>query len=428
MTSFRVSDDGKKRLKGGAWRQGNFPHRAPAGGVRTRTDAARLGIAAPAVPAGFAAVAGTEAVALSWSLVPGAIQYKVKRGLSAAGPFTTVAIVTGTSHNDTGLAAGTQYHYVVTAENQSGGSTQASVQSATPASAIPSYTKFRITLTGVGDNNNWQFGADSGRPQFGAYASNDASGTNLFVGKVDTVTNTGTVVWDGAQGAFATTGGSNRPYGAQGATITVNLTSAVAPGSFYVDNYIAEAPRYQITSFQIHGSNDGSNWTLLSTVTDCGGITDVKVQSGQTKSYHFLSGSLGTMFQTAGNDASLAFDNDPATYWGSTAFGTTPSNANEGVGKEFTSGRVLKAYGIRVPANDGNAPDDWEFQGSNNGSTWTTLDTRTVQGANLGSNFNKVLYYPIATGSQGSYSQYRIRITKRYNGNYARIAELRLLG
>jgi len=57
-----------------------------------------------------------------------------------------------------------------------------------------------------------------------------------------------------------------------------------------------------------------------------------------------------------------------------------------------------------VPERD---PKDWQFQGSNNGLTWTTLDTRSDQ------NFvyrYQTITYPIASPS--SYRYYRVNVTQ----------------
>lgn len=88
---------------------------------------------APAAPAALTATAGNAQVSLSWTASAGATSYNVKRALSAAGPFTTVAAnVSGTSYVNTGLTNGTTYYYVVSAVNAVGESANSAVKSAVP--------------------------------------------------------------------------------------------------------------------------------------------------------------------------------------------------------------------------------------------------------------------------------------------------------
>jgi fibronectin type 3 domain-containing protein/regulation of enolase protein 1 (concanavalin A-like superfamily) len=94
----------------------------------------------PAVPTGFAAVAGNAQVSLSWSAATYATSYNVKRATTAGGPYTTVASPSGTSAIDTGLTNGTTYYYVVTAVDlagESGNSAEANAKPLPPIPAVP---------------------------------------------------------------------------------------------------------------------------------------------------------------------------------------------------------------------------------------------------------------------------------------------------
>ncbi|MBN2686454.1 MAG: carbohydrate-binding protein [Pontiellaceae bacterium] len=72
---------------------------------------------APSFPTGLSAEeSGKTGAVLSWDAVSGATSYKVKRSMALGGPYTTVASgVTDTSYTDSGLIAGMQYYYVVSA-------------------------------------------------------------------------------------------------------------------------------------------------------------------------------------------------------------------------------------------------------------------------------------------------------------------------
>lgn len=95
------------------------------------------GATAPAAPTALSATAGNAQISLSWTASAGATSYNVKRGLSASGPFTTVAAnVSGISYTNIGLTNGTTYYYVVSAVNAVGESANSNVASATPQSVV----------------------------------------------------------------------------------------------------------------------------------------------------------------------------------------------------------------------------------------------------------------------------------------------------
>ncbi len=77
----------------------------------------------PPAPTGLAAMPqGVDSIALSWSAVPGAVEYHVYRSASSGGPYSLIQTVAApaTGHVDDGLEPGTPYVYVVraaTAEN-----------------------------------------------------------------------------------------------------------------------------------------------------------------------------------------------------------------------------------------------------------------------------------------------------------------------
>jgi hypothetical protein len=74
---------------------------------------------APAVPIGLNVVSASPAgIELIWTANvgdPTLYGYEVRRGASTGGPYTTLALVTGTSYVDTDVAAGLTYYYVVRA-------------------------------------------------------------------------------------------------------------------------------------------------------------------------------------------------------------------------------------------------------------------------------------------------------------------------
>jgi glycosidase/fibronectin type 3 domain-containing protein len=78
---------------------------------------------APAVPGGLkVGSASPSEIGLAWDAVSGDSSlygYEVRRSTSQSGPYTTLALVTGTSYTDANVAQGTAYFYRVRAVDQS---------------------------------------------------------------------------------------------------------------------------------------------------------------------------------------------------------------------------------------------------------------------------------------------------------------------
>jgi subtilisin family serine protease len=87
----------------------------------------------PGAPTSLTALAGDKQIKLTWVAGANATQYRIKRGTSAGGPYTTIASsVRGVQYTDTGLTNGTTYYYVISAGNVLGESGLSNEASATP--------------------------------------------------------------------------------------------------------------------------------------------------------------------------------------------------------------------------------------------------------------------------------------------------------
>lgn len=126
--------------------------------------------------------------------------------------------------------------------------------------------------------------------------------------------------------------------------------------------------------------------------------------------------------------ASAAFDNSISTYWRD----NTPDTVSRSswIHYAFSNGirRTIASYAIQAfdgtPPKRDSDPADWDLLGSNDGITWTTLDTRNNQ------SFTRGQRRIFTVAQPGNYGQYRLnirRVRSPANTTYAQMAELELL-
>jgi alpha-galactosidase len=94
--------------------------------------ASALACAPPLAPLGVIAVPSAQTVIVSWNPVAGASGYSVARALSST-PFSIIATgLTATNYTDRNVSSGTNYSYVVFANNSCAQSSQSAYANATP--------------------------------------------------------------------------------------------------------------------------------------------------------------------------------------------------------------------------------------------------------------------------------------------------------
>ncbi|MGO4272421.1 hypothetical protein AB4Z22_21710, partial [Paenibacillus sp. TAF58] len=104
---------------------------------------------APAVPVDFATTANDGSVELSWTAVPGAASYSLKRGDTLGGPYTALTSgLTSTTYKDTTVTNGKVYYYVVSAVNSNGESPPTDELIVSPARVVT------VAQDGSGDFTN----------------------------------------------------------------------------------------------------------------------------------------------------------------------------------------------------------------------------------------------------------------------------------
>jgi len=114
-----------------------------------------------------------------------------------------------------------------------------------------------------------------------------------------------------------------------------------------------------------------------------------------------------------------AFDGELDTDWGST---DVPP---QWVRYQFSIARTIRQYTITATDNAfdlPNTPKDWLFQGSNNGTDWTTLDSRSNED---GWSASETRTYQFANST--AYLYYRIYVTANNGGDYVWIAEIEMM-
>ena len=120
----------------------------------------------------------------------------------------------------------------------------------------------------------------------------------------------------------------------------------------------------------------------------------------------------------ASHPASHAFDGSTSTYWSTTAAHPTGT-----LRVLFPNYRSIGGYQLRAVTGLADAaPNGWTFQGSNDGSAWTTLDTQAAQVFASG----ELKTYPLTSASIFKY--FRINVTvNNGNADYVAVAEFDLL-
>jgi hypothetical protein len=111
------------------------------------------------------------------------------------------------------------------------------------------------------------------------------------------------------------------------------------------------------------------------------------------------SGAAAASSVNGGQAAWLAFDRNTGTFWQSTV-------QSAWLSYNFPTGKIIKIYGFFTPTNNNTSPKTWTFEGSNNGSTWTTLDTQT----NFVTGVSTFYSFDISANTT-SYTYYRINVT-----------------
>lgn len=170
----------------------------------------------------------------------------------------------------------------------------------------------------------------------------------------------------------------------------------------------------------------GADLTITTALTVTGNFT---ATGTNVINYHVLEETGYGSEQTTGGtasaatedaapeDAAAAFDNNFNTKWVATG------DADSWLKYQFTSAKTITKY-VLTTGNDApdRHPNTWTFEGSNNDSDWTVIDTQTNT-ALVGIGVKYTFYVP---DNATAYTFYRIDITANNGSADSQLAEFEM--
>jgi Ricin-type beta-trefoil lectin domain-like/F5/8 type C domain/Alginate lyase/Protein of unknown function (DUF1349) len=176
------------------------------------------------------------------------------------------------------------------------------------------------------------------------------------------------------------------------------------------------------SSYSDTAVTNGTTYYYVVTATNSAGTSANSVEDSATPEIPMVniafSGSANDNSNNANGTqgASKAFDQNTDTKWLGSAVGWLQYDFGTG------NAQTIKRYAITsandVPTRD---PKDWQLQGSNDGSTWTTLDSRSNQ-----TFVNRYEVHSHSIASPASYRYYRLNITANSGDTSCQLSEFGL--
>jgi hypothetical protein len=162
-------------------------------------------------------------------------------------------------------------------------------------------------------------------------------------------------------------------------------------------------------------SSGGSGTTIWTgTASPNGGlVSPTNMTANKAPSPYVASGSS---FAGSGYEYSQSFAPAATTEWLSNATNTGFLQIDLGAGNASTCGTY--AIYVNVTSN-GQFPKNWTFQGSNDNSTWTTLDTETGV-----TTWTQTTTYTFACTTSSTYRYFRINVTLNNGSSYVGLGKV----
>jgi hypothetical protein len=220
------------------------------------------------------------------------------------------------------------------------------------------------------------------------------------------------------------------------------ITASAAYGTLRLNwNSLAGAASYTVK----RGTASLGPYTTLATNVTGTSYTDATVQSGVLY-YYTVSANTASGTTANGTESAAGLNAVRLRSTGGTATNGTNTSGNEGVDKAFDGtnakwfngtgatdwlqyrfaagkrhplSRYILTTGNDVPERD---PKDWQVQGSNDGTNWTTLDTRTGQSFPV-----RLQAYAYDIPLTAAYEYYRLNITANGGATGIQLTELQFL-
>ncbi len=124
---------------------------------------------------------------------------------------------------------------------------------------------------------------------------------------------------------------------------------------------------------------------------------------------------LGTATASGGQDASKLFDDSSTTQM-------TFTTGTPQISWAFRGGKQTPTYYTLTSGASAGDPTDWQLQGSNDGITWTTVDSRSGEVFPWRNQTR-----PFKISNPGQFAQFRLVVTKTVGAAQTNLAEIELL-
>lgn len=282
--------------------------------------------AAPLAPTSVTGSVYGGAVQLSWNASAGATSYNVKRASVSGGPYTSLATgVTTNAYTDSTVAAGATYYYVVAAVSAGGTSPDSAAASVTVPNPVPT----GVTATGGGGSVTVSWTAASG-----------ATGYNV---KRSTV--------------------SGGPY----TTIATSVTAVT-----YTDLTVTSGTTYYYVVSSLYNGGESANSSQASAAP----LVNLALGKTVTASSTYNTTNWGVGKAVDGERNSIAGK------FGWTSNDSLTADHTEWIMVDLGAAATISQVGL-YPRNDTGTvgygfPVDFTIQVSTDGTTWSTVVSRTA--------------------------------------------------
>lgn len=131
----------------------------------------------------------------------------------------------------------------------------------------------------------------------------------------------------------------------------------------------------------------------------------------------FTGGTASASSTNGGEVAANAFDDNTGSFWTSQVAAGMPQTLQYDLGSGVTKTARQYTVTCRKSGDTNGVPDAWTFEGSNNGSSWTTI--HTVSGESWSDDGPKTYQFANST----AYRYYRLNISSTATDSYVQIKE-----